>query len=101
MTPNPKRAMLLWLNEAGELWVAGFDGAGQRRIETPAGRVLQAFWSPDGQALQYLLEPAESNQFDLLNPRTGARLPRGRVTCQNQPVCQLCPQRQFERLRGR
>ncbi|MGJ5817816.1 hypothetical protein [Paludibaculum fermentans] len=63
VTPNPKRAMLLWLNEAGELWVAAFDGAGQRRVETPAGRVLQAFWSPDGQAVQYLLEPAESNQL--------------------------------------
>ncbi|QOY89242.1 PD40 domain-containing protein [Paludibaculum fermentans] len=66
VTPNPKRATLLWLNEAGELWVAGFDGAGQRRVETPAGRVLQAMWSPDGQSLQYLLEPAESNQLNAI-----------------------------------
>lgn len=63
LTPNPKRAMLLWLNGTGELWVAAFDGAGQRRVETPAGKVLQALWSPDGQTLQYLLEPAESNQL--------------------------------------
>ncbi|WP_321475196.1 hypothetical protein [uncultured Paludibaculum sp.] len=66
LTPNPKRAMLLWLNDAGVLSVAGFDGAGQRRVETPPGRVLQAQWAPDGQALVYLLEPAESNQLNAI-----------------------------------
>ena len=36
-TPNPRRATILWLSGTGELWVAGFDGAGQRRVETPPG----------------------------------------------------------------
>ncbi|HEY3439816.1 MAG TPA: hypothetical protein VGK29_03655 [Paludibaculum sp.] len=65
-TPNPRRAMLLWLSEAGELWVGGFDGAGQRRVETPAGRVLQALWSPDGQSVYYLLAPADAAQLNAI-----------------------------------
>ncbi|MBL0156443.1 MAG: PD40 domain-containing protein [Bryobacterales bacterium] len=65
-TPNPRRAMILWLSEAGELWVGGFDGAGQRRVETPAGRVLQALWSPDGQSIYYLLASADPTQLNAI-----------------------------------
>jgi oligogalacturonide lyase len=56
-TPNPRRATVLWLNAAGECWTAAFDGSGRRKVESPAGRVQQAFWSPDGRELLYLLDP--------------------------------------------
>ncbi|MCL4793305.1 MAG: PD40 domain-containing protein [Bryobacteraceae bacterium] len=62
-TPNPRRAMICWRNRDGELFTATIDGQNIRRVETPPGRVLQAFWSPDGQALLYLLDPAESGQL--------------------------------------
>jgi oligogalacturonide lyase len=55
--PNPRRATVLWLTGAGECWLAAFDGSGRRRLDTPAGKVLQAFWSPDGRELLYLLDP--------------------------------------------
>lgn len=55
--PNPKRAMVLWRGDGGEAWVCGFDGTGRRRVQTPAGRVLEARWSPDGQSVLYLLAP--------------------------------------------
>lgn len=55
--PNPRRATVVWLNGQGECWIAAFDGSGKRRIEAPAGKVLQAYWSPDGRELLYLLDP--------------------------------------------
>lgn len=54
--PNPRRAMLLWRTQAGAVEVAAQNGALRRRLETPAGRVLEAAWSPDGQAVLYLHE---------------------------------------------
>ena len=63
-TPNPRRATILWLSESGELWVAGFDGAAKRRVESPSGRVLQALWAPDGQSIFYLLAPADATQLN-------------------------------------
>ncbi|HAX42931.1 MAG TPA: hypothetical protein PLF84_12910 [Bryobacteraceae bacterium] len=62
-TPNPRRAMICWRTPDGGLWTATIDGSGPRRVETPPGRVLQAHWSPDGQALLYLLDPAEPGQL--------------------------------------
>lgn len=64
--PNPRRAMVLWLALPGELWVAGYDGTGARKLETPAGRVLDAQWAPDGQSIQYLHEPAETTQLNAI-----------------------------------
>lgn len=80
-TPNPRRATILWLTATAELWVAGFDGAGPRRVETPAGRVLQAHWSPDGQSILYLLASADSTQLNAireqgLDSRTDALVAR-------------------------
>lgn len=66
VTPNPKRAMLLWRTNDGAAWVGGFDGVGQRRVETPPGKVLQVEWSPDGQKVLYLLAPAEANQLNAI-----------------------------------
>jgi oligogalacturonide lyase len=65
-TPNPRRATIFWLNSSGELWVAGFDGTGQRRIETPPGAVLQAHWAPDGQSIYYLLASSDSTQLNAI-----------------------------------
>ncbi len=61
-SPNPRRATVLWLNGAGECWIAAFDGTGKRRIESPPGRILQAFWSPDGRELLYLLDPGVAGE---------------------------------------
>lgn len=65
-TPNPRRATVFWLSATGELWVAGFDGVGQRRVETPPGRVLQAHWAPDGQSIFYLLASADATQLNAI-----------------------------------
>lgn len=54
--PNPRRAMVLWRTQAGGLEVAAFDGSLRRRLEVPEGRVLEAYWSPDGQSVLYLHE---------------------------------------------
>lgn len=62
-TPNPRRAMICWRDREGGLYTATIDGAGRRRVQTPPGRVLQAHWSPDGQALLYLLAPAAANEL--------------------------------------
>jgi oligogalacturonide lyase len=45
------------------LWVEGLDGSAAKQMETPPGRVLQALWSPDGNAVLYLHEPAETGQL--------------------------------------
>lgn len=65
--PNPRRAMVLWRTAGGALEVAAFDGALRRRLEVPEGRVLEAHWSSDGQAVLYLHESAEDR------PRTTIR----------------------------
>jgi len=57
--PNPRRALVLWLSSGDTLWLGEHDGANQRRVETPAGRVLQAAWNPDGQSVLYLHETAD------------------------------------------
>lgn len=54
--PNPRRAMALWRTPSGAMEVAAFDGTLRRRLETPPGRVLEAHWAPDGQAVLYLHE---------------------------------------------
>lgn len=59
--PNPRRAMLLWRTPKGTLQVAAQDGTLRRQLETPPGRVLEAAWSPDGQAVLYLHEPEGPN----------------------------------------
>lgn len=56
--PNPRRAMVLWRTAGGGLEVAAFDGSLRRRLEVPAGRVLETHWSPDGQSILYLHEAA-------------------------------------------
>jgi oligogalacturonide lyase len=63
VTPNPRRALVVFRGEDGSLWLEGLDGSAAKRIETPAGRVLQALWSPDGNAILYLHEPAEAGQL--------------------------------------
>jgi len=64
--PNPRRATVLWRTAEGELWLAAYDGTGKRRVETPAGRVLNAHWAPDGQSFLYLLEAADKTQLNTI-----------------------------------
>ena len=69
-TPNPRRAMVLWRTDSGELWVAAFDGTSKRRVETPPGPVLQARWSPDGQSILYLHQPADASQLNSIREQS-------------------------------
>lgn len=64
--PNPRRAMLFWRTRGGELWVAAHDGTLKRRVETPPGRVEQAWWSPGGSGLIYLLIPEEPGKLNTI-----------------------------------
>jgi oligogalacturonide lyase len=64
--PNPRRAMLFWRTQGGELWVAAHDGTLKRRVETPPGRVEQAWWSPGGSGLIYLLIPEEQGKLNTI-----------------------------------
>jgi hypothetical protein len=63
VTPNPRRALVVFRGEDGSLWIEGLDGSAAKRMETPPGRVLQALWSPEGNAVLYLHEPAEPGQL--------------------------------------
>jgi oligogalacturonide lyase len=55
--PNPRRALVLWRSAGDSLWLCEHDGANLRRLDTPAGTVRQAMWSPDGQSVLYLHDP--------------------------------------------
>lgn len=61
-TPNPRRALLLWIVD-GQACVSETSGDGRRPLDAPPGRVHHAIWSPDGQAIQYLHEPADPKQL--------------------------------------
>ena len=63
---NPRRALVAWRSTAGVIQLCELDGANARRIETPPGRVLAAQWSPDGQSLLYLHEPAAAGQLNAI-----------------------------------
>jgi oligogalacturonide lyase len=69
LAPHPRRALLLWLDAAGALWQAEMDGSARRKLDTPAGNVLQACWSPEGRTILYLLDPAEPRELNALRER--------------------------------
>jgi oligogalacturonide lyase len=56
-TPNPRRALVVWRCGDGSAWLCEQDGGNKRRLETPAGHVLQSLWSADGKSVLYLHEP--------------------------------------------
>jgi oligogalacturonide lyase len=64
VTPNPRRALALWQEGGASARVGGLDGTGNRELETPPGRLLQAQWSADGNSVLYLLEPAEAGHLN-------------------------------------
>lgn len=67
--PNPRRAQILFRREDGRLVTATFDGK-STLAETPPGRVIEAGWSPDGNEIEYLLEPAEPGRLVELRERS-------------------------------
>ncbi len=71
--PNPRRAMVLWRTAGGGLEVASYDRTLRRRLEIPAGRVLEAHWSPDGQAVLYLHESEERQSCTIREQRLDSR----------------------------
>jgi len=52
--PRPKRAGILYTRDGNSLWLVNYDGAGNRRLRTAEGPVLQALWAPDGRTALYL-----------------------------------------------
>ena len=60
--PRPKRAGLLY-RKADELWVAGYDGAQNRKLRTAPGGLGTALWSGDGRSVVYLNFPADHRQL--------------------------------------
>jgi oligogalacturonide lyase len=67
--PNPRRAQILYRREGGGLSTATFDGK-STPSDTPPGRVIEAGWSPDGNEIEYLLEPAEPGRLVELRERS-------------------------------
>ena len=65
--PNPRRAQVICLGAGGELFSVTFDGK-PNRVETQ-GRVIDAGWSPDGNSIEYLLDPAEPGRLVELRER--------------------------------
>lgn len=59
--PNPRRALVAWRGW-DSAWLCEQDGGNKRRLNTPAGRVLQVLWNADGQSVLYLLDPGVPGQ---------------------------------------
>jgi oligogalacturonide lyase len=55
--PNPRRALVAWRCADGSAWLCEQDGGNKRRVDVPAGRVLQGLWSADGRSILYLHDP--------------------------------------------
>ena len=55
--PNPRRALVAWRCGDGSAWLCEQDGGSKRRLDVPAGRVLQVLWSADGRSVLYLHDP--------------------------------------------
>jgi oligogalacturonide lyase len=62
--PCPARAARVAWRGQGGLWLDG------KRLATPEGRVLQAHWSPAGDALFYLHAPAAPNELNAIRELT-------------------------------
>ena len=69
---RPRRASALY-RSANSLWLANFDGSGQKRLKTtPAGRLGNAMWSPDGKLVFYLnFEEGRASALRQHDPDTG------------------------------
>lgn len=59
--PGPRENQILYIYE-GQLWLADRSGPPGQKIPAPPGRVLQAFWSPDGRRIVYLHQPDEKGK---------------------------------------
>jgi oligogalacturonide lyase len=55
--PNPRRALVVWRCADGSAWLCEQDGGNKRRLDVPAGRILQVLWSADGNGVLYLHDP--------------------------------------------
>jgi oligogalacturonide lyase len=55
--PNPRRALVAWRCGDGSAWLCEQDGGNKRRLDIPAGRVLQVLWNADGKSVLYLHDP--------------------------------------------
>ncbi len=60
--PRPRRDEILYRYDGG-LWCTGRRGRPNFQLATPPGFVRAAFWSPDGEAIIYLHQPAEPGKL--------------------------------------
>ncbi|MEO8051351.1 MAG: hypothetical protein ABI833_13120 [Acidobacteriota bacterium] len=74
---RPRDASLIYRNK-GEWWSVQFGGKQNRRLPLAQGEALQAQWTDDGHALEYLNRPAESGKLTALREwTTGAGAEQG------------------------
>lgn len=59
---RPKTSEIVY-NHNGDLTLAGFNGGGSRRLQTPDKSTGDAQWSADGSVLHYLSIPAERGKL--------------------------------------
>lgn len=62
---RPRRPEILYRYQ-GELWCTGRQGQPHFRLAAPPGQVRMAFWSPDGNAVLYLHQPAEKGRLSAI-----------------------------------
>jgi oligogalacturonide lyase len=61
--PRLQRAQVLYRVRDEELWLAGTNGSGNRKLKTAPGRVGPAYWSPDGAKILYLSLPEDPSRL--------------------------------------
>ena len=66
---RPKRASFLYRAE-NALWLVHHDTKQNRRLKTVPGKVAAAYWSPEGEAVEYLHIPDETNKLNSLREHT-------------------------------
>ena len=68
--PRPRRAGILYLRGARELWLASFDATENRQLKLAPGKLGNALWSPDGRSVLYLNVPETPGQLNSIREYT-------------------------------
>ena len=67
--PRPRRAAILY-RRAERIWLAGYDGSGNKPVETAPGGLGPALWAPDGRTVFYLSYPQDSRALHAIREAT-------------------------------
>ena len=63
---RPRRSQILYRQGDEALWMVDFNGANNRKLRTPGGRIGQALWSPDGKTALYLHLPEDPARLNAI-----------------------------------